>query len=464
MVYHALLGHLEGAPGLQPVDFALQYSNWPSVLTRPPIVPRVFTTPGWKAMQEAIGGSSDLFRTEAWVLNEPFPREQDLRNLYRADYTSQWLAFLHGTSVRNLGPGNVAQALRTLTDSRSPLLELMCVVTQNTDEDGIRSEFQPVHSIVDAGSCRNKLVTDRNRAYVDALRALQATYQDSSADTVELSQTKQAAMLAARRIEDGFQWQAASARETQRLIESPIGTLPAPANPVTEGLNSAAAMFCRQPLLSELPFRQGNSEATLSDFDAVFKPNQGSLWTGLYHASGLDQVLKENGPDAYAVQAGLSVHLNNRFVSFFSRAALISRAMYASGSMGPGFTYSITPYHIDGVRAVDLAIDGKQLRYEAATPSQFAWPGSREGVVLAVTYSDGSQDMRVFPGVWGVFKFFAAADKWEPAATSYRFRWTLRPQLGREASRAYNLWLSVNPGNVFTELPALDCTPSAASR
>ena len=464
VVYQALLARVEADSNIQSVDFGRQYSNWQSVFTQPPVVPPAFTPPGWAAMQRAIAQSSSLFHVEDWVLNQPAPREDDLRNLYRADYASQWLGFLHGTSVRSFGSRNVGQALRNLTDSRSPLLELLCVAAANTNEDGVRVDFQPVQSIVEAGGCANQPVSEKNRAYVDALRGLQAAYQNPGNDPVQASQARQTATLATRSLEDGFQWQAPSARDVQRLIESPLGLVPAPVNPETAALNAAAARFCSQPLFNELPFRPAGSEATLSDFDTVFNLNQGTLWTTLYHASGLDHFLTPNGVLANPAPADSGPHLDRRLVGFFSRAALISRRLYPSPSSGPRLSYSITAYPSDGIQSVDLVIDGKQLRHGSTSPAEFVWPGSGEGVTLTATFPDGSKEMRVFPGVWGVFRFLGAADKSEAAGASHRFEWTLRPQVGREAGRAYHLGLSVDPGDVFAAVSAFDCSSSAASR
>jgi len=64
---------------------------------------------------------------------------------------------------------------------------------------------------------------------------------------------------------------------------------------------------------------------------------------------------------------------------------------------------------------------------------QFTWPGTTaQGVRSTVNISGGSPvEWASEDGTWGVFHFFADADRWQPAGTTYNIEWVLRGAGGR---------------------------------
>jgi type VI secretion system protein ImpL len=161
---------------------------------------------------------------------------------------------------------------------------------------------------------------------------------------------------------------------------------------------------------------------------AIFKPKEGALW--VFYDSSLRTVLPKQGADYVAVSSG-GLNLNPQFVYFFNQAAKFSEALYPSNASEPRLTYSLRPMPSDQFTAMTLVIDGQSTTFTGqAGPKQYVWP-SRElrlGGKLAGGSEMGLQDRQ---GLWSAFRFFADADRFEPAGGGYNLTWVVRQ--GREA-------------------------------
>jgi type VI protein secretion system component VasK len=84
-----------------------------------------------------------------------------------------------------------------------------------------------------------------------------------------------------------------------------------------------------------------------------------------------------------------------------------------------------------------MSIDGQPLTYAGGNADfkQFTWPGTTaQGVTLTVKITDGSDlGFPSYDGAWGVFHFFADADKWQRTDSTSTIEWALHVTGGRPA-------------------------------
>lgn len=167
---------------LPSVVFPALFANAASSLSDAYTVPGAFTPAGWKLMQEALQHVDRFFQADDWVLGEQehtsFDRAKladDLRASYVTDYVHRWEAFLAAASLTPYGSAKeAARHLAQLGGNESPLLELLSVVSRNTNVDSLTvgAAFQPVHTVSPPG-VTDRFVVDANQPYVTALTGLQ---------------------------------------------------------------------------------------------------------------------------------------------------------------------------------------------------------------------------------------------------------------------------------------------------
>jgi type VI protein secretion system component VasK len=103
-----------------------------------------------------------------------------LQYRYRSDFEKTWREFMRASHV--VGYTSVPEAvnkLAKLTGNQSPLLSLLCVVSENTTVDAkpLSDLFQPPQLVVPSG-CHDHLIGPSNAAYMDSLSKLYRSLQE----------------------------------------------------------------------------------------------------------------------------------------------------------------------------------------------------------------------------------------------------------------------------------------------
>ena len=112
----------------------------------------------------------------------------------------------------------------------------------------------------------------------------------------------------------------------------------------------------------------------------------------------------------------------------------MQRALYSGAPGQLQFKYALRPHPTESVSGLTMNIDGQTLNYTGGNSSfqQFSWPGTGQGVTLTVKIQGGSDlGFPSYAGTWGVFHFFADADKTVPNGSVYNVEWVLRIAGGR---------------------------------
>ena len=437
-VYQFMLA--EASRKTQGMAFNSQFLGSAEVLVDTKEIPGSFSKTGWTLMQDAIKNADRFFSGEQWVLGEQASSgidrgklEQDLRDRYTGDFLAQWQQFLQAATVGRYGNlKDAASKLSKLSSNQSPLLALLCVVSQNTavDSPQIKAAFQPVQFVVPS-TCTERYITEANTGYMNSLVALHAVIEQMANVSGSVEALTDQAMASARQgkivvrqVAQNFRIDPQGHMESivQKLMEDPITYVELILrNMGPAELNAKGKGLCTQfgELAGKYPFNPNAArEATLQEVNAVFQPQQGALWT--FYDANLKSLLNRQG-SRFAAKTEATISINPAFVNFWNNAVAFTDAVYPDNSPQPRLAYTLRSYRPEGVENVALTIDGQTV---TAVPRAFVWSGNPNSEVK-LTGGTGL----AYTGLWAVFKFFVDADRWTKSEMCYTIEWNLR--LGR---------------------------------
>lgn len=404
-----------------------------------------FSKQGFAFMQDALKNLPKYFGGEPWVLGDEVKTsvnlnelEQLLRTRYYKDYSDQWKAYLKSVTVlRYASLKDASEKLKMHAGNQSPLLAAVYLASKHTEvaEKSISEQFQPTQLLVAPASV-GQLIGGENQPYMGGLLQLQGSIemianmpasqaaQDPAAvQSLNLATT---AKLTARNVAQKFRPDPVDRVDGQvlSLMEAPITYVEAflrglgPAE-----LNGAGAGFCKQfsELISKYPFNPAaKSQATIAEFNSIFAPQTGALWT--FHESKLKSMLVNQGGDYRAVPTP-AMALTPTFVAAFNRFASVTTTAYGMNP-SPNFRYSVK-LNAEMKREVKLSIDGQNGEFKnSSTPAKaFVWNG--QGVGVRTTIVGGGTVS--FDGPLGVFQWFNDAESWnQNSASSHTVLWYQR--------------------------------------
>jgi type VI secretion system protein ImpL len=447
-VYRFMLA--EASKANPSINFNRKFPGSAEVVIDGKEVEGAFTKAGWTFMQDAFKNLPKYFSGEEWVLGHGTAQNvdtaklaQDLQLLYQQDYINQWRTFLKSANVvRYNSLADASQKLAKTSSNQSPLLALFCTAAQNTavDQPDIARAFQPVQAVVPP-NCQEQYIGPPNAAYVTGLSGIQVCLDQANNSPAEQKEnaktqcmnTATTAQQAARQIGQGFKvdQEAHVDGTVQNLLLAPIPLVLAVLRP---GPVSGAGL-CAQvsPLTAKFPFNPGAAvEASAQELAQVFDPASGAL-SQFYNASLKNLLLPQGGE--YIANPSSNQKVNPAFLSFFSRAMNLQRALYTGAAAQIQFKYALRPHPTETVAGLTLNIDGQTLTYNGGNApfKQFTWPGTTtEAVRLTVKIPGGSPlDFPNYDEMWAVFHFFAEADRWQQTGSTYNIEWVLRVAGGR---------------------------------
>ena len=426
---------------------------------------------------EELGDSCVLGKTAAAILESPLAGvelQNKLRVLYAADFVQQWRTLLSNARFRGYANGQDATKKLKALDSDSALLGLLYMVHENTavsnpksaESSGLQAlekagqktlsqskygaagkalatrigasgpetpldpqeVFQPVHRLFSGDAKKSNWHCPENDQYSKAIGAVYRAMNDLSqvatpdADVALNTQTKQA-------VEQGLGTvtEVAHAFDSGAIKDSTVALLNAPfeatsghyvvdfAKNEKEKLVGSAAALCRQmtPLFRKFPFNPAASavEATPEEVAAIFSPQTGALWA-FYNQSLSKYVVKQGKRYELKADALPDIKINGQFLQNFNQLAQISNALFADGSAAPSTKYALTVLPNPDLKEVSLTVDGQKVTQGS---HEFAWPGSVQGVSLALRTTDTEISLP-YTGPWAIFELMGETDPHPPGS------------------------------------------------
>lgn len=400
------------------IDFNRLYPGSSSVVIESHIVQGAFTKGGFAFMQDAILHPEKYFSGEAWVLGDQAPPSLDPKTLtarlasrYLADYQSEWRTFLKSAQVvRYQNLRDASAKLQTLSSPNTPLLELFCTVSQNTNvaNPDISKEFQPAQVLAQPDSCTVKLVNDKNATYINGLMALQGAVSLAAANPTPPTPDQLQPMASAAVSAHGAATQTAQAfnldpqahvdQASLKLLQDPITSVDGLAKPGPVGGGELCAAL--GPVMAKFPFSPtATADASPAEVSAVFQPGSGALWQ--FYDGKLKPLLIQQGT-TYVPALNAPQKINPAFLQFFNKAAGISNAMYPTGATSPTLTFTAHILPSKGIDNMTLAVDAQKLTGSDVS-KQFTWSAQNaQQAALTANYGTSSLPLQ-FTGPWALF-------------------------------------------------------------
>ena len=430
--------------------FAAQHPDSVDVLRASQDVSAAFTSEGWKVMDADILNSKRFLQGEPWVLGASTSIDlsaadlmQNLRTLYEKDYIKQWRAFLSSARVLPYGSdSDAASKLMKLSANFSPLLALVCDVSDNTNvpSPAIKLAFQAPQQVVSPGcGVQKKYDQSSNDAYMKGLLTLQQCVQQTAsappdqkqAARTSCMQTSGQAHLAAAQIAQGLpnDTEGHVDQTLSTLLEEPIKDL----DRLWASSGSSAEGLCKpyKALQSVYPFNAHSSrEVTLPEFNSFFQPGKGLL---SQYLESQKSTLSLQGT-TYVRALGSSAPVGPHYLRFINEMYAIQLAVYPNHSNDPHFEYSVTARLPDagGFKNEKLAFDGQEWTISGnGGTKKFVWPGTIvQGATLSLNSGGGDLELQRATGLWAVAHFFAGY-RWQPSGGGFIIQGPLHGPTGQ---------------------------------
>ncbi|MGB7232418.1 MAG: ImcF-related family protein [Candidatus Acidiferrum sp.] len=430
--------------------FAAQHPDSVDVLRASQDVSAAFTSDGWKVMDADIQNSKRFLQGEPWVLGSTTSTDLsaadlmlNLRSLYEKDYIKQWRAFLSGAKVLPYGSDpDAASKLMKLSANFSPLLALVCDVSDNTNVPSatIKLAFQAPQLVVSPGcGAQKKYDQASNDGYMKGLLSLQQCVQQTAsappdqkaASKTSCLQTAGQAHLAAAQITQGLP------NDTEGHVDQTVGALLD--EPIKDlqrlwaSSGGSAEGLCKpyKALQSVYPFNaRASREVSLPEFNEFFQPGKGLL---SQYLTAQKDTLSLQGT-TYVRALGSTAQVGPHYLRFINEMYAIQLAVYPNNATDPHFEYSVTAHLPDagGFKSEKLAFDGQEWNITGSGGTKkFIWPGSTmQGATLSLNSGGGDLELQRASGLWAVAHFFGGY-KWQPSGSGYVIQGPLHGPTGQ---------------------------------
>lgn len=405
------------------------------------VVPAAFTDGGWQFMRGAFNNIDAYLFAEPWVVGEQRSHQIDraqltgaLQNRYHSEYIQHWRTYLDRTAIARFSSvRDASRKLGELGANDSPLMQLLALASQNTavDSTEVGPSFQPLHTVTAAP---DQLLNENNQPYLDGLQSLQnavAQVADGGGDAAVENANSQAntARGAVQSLARGFGVEGeapAVGDRVRQLMEAPIQNAQRllSSHGLTE-LNRLGARFCRQfqPLLAQFPFSpQAARKISIDDMTAAFQPGGSMLWS--FFDETLVSLLERRG-NTWVVRSDAPERPTPQFLTFFSKMAGFSDALFQAGDPEPQLSFAFRPELNSRLTAVRFSVDGVTHEFTRSNIQwqRYQWRGSTAREVRLEATFDGRIEIIEFAGAWALFEFFQQARGWQPTANGHRVEW-----------------------------------------
>ncbi|HZW05313.1 MAG TPA: ImcF-related family protein, partial [Candidatus Nitrosotalea sp.] len=466
--------------GNRDVSFRLLFPNDTGVIDSRDTIKAAFTHDGYTLVQAAISAPTNQL-SEEWVLGkqaaaelEPTVLRQRLKERYNDDFIQSWKNVLSNAHVfiSSSNPRDAAARLDALSGAGSPLLELLWMVSHNTNVDNpdVATIFASVQGIIPPGPDKgfpNQYKLPGNQPYTDALSKLRedlnilatsnpvpgdthlADQANASAEAVKTNAEK----IAGNQVDEKYH-----IRDIViRLLKEPaVASQAAIGGAGKMGLNAGGRQFCQQldALRGSFPFNPTGPDLPLEQLSAVLAPTVNSAMQTFY-STRLSQYLIKQG-STYVANDSAAIKLSPGFVAFFNRAKRLSDAVYPNGSATPSVPYSL--------RQVASTVDGLAIKVGNETlagngqQKNFTWTGSATENILPTIKENPEGN---FSGTWGLFRFMTDGHAASKGSGIYDLEF-VRQVNGRDLivngkKQAYTYELHFFNGNPWPEFQGMGC-------
>ncbi|WP_446743446.1 ImcF-related family protein [Silvibacterium acidisoli] len=405
------------------IDFNRLYPGSSATVVESHIVPGAFSRKGFSFMEAAIRNPERFFTGEPWVLGDQTQQSSSANDLtpkltsrYNADFSSQWVNYLHSASVvRFHGLSDAGQKLGKLSSPSSALLALIFTASQNTSvsEAPIAHQFQPTQALVPPNLV-SRLIAPSNSAYINGLVSLQGAVSQLAQDPTAAGNPASAqGVISAAANAHGAVSQTSQSFDVDpqahveqlvtKLLQEPIDSVEeAVRGAAPAEINAAGRQFCTAaaPVMSKYPLdRTSNVEATPAEIAAILQPGTGALWQ--FYLNSLKPVIVQQGSQ-WVASPGAAVKPTPQFLAMFNRLAGFSTKLFPAEATAPELQFNAHILRSPDIESVTLQVDGQKASGADVTHA-FHWSSqSAQQAQLIASYGTNNLPLQ-FNGPWALF-------------------------------------------------------------
>lgn len=384
--------------------------------------------------------------------------QQDMQQLYFADYVSTWRKLLYDLQIK--GFRNIRQAaevLEILSGPVSPMRSLLLAVERNTDLDKstgllakvqskagevastksrlsrflqsaadseampertdpaavVHQQFESLDALVEApdgGTAPiEQLITLLSQLYgqMDAMGAGMGTDVLSMAQGAGGESIRRIQVEAARQPEPVKSWLQQIANNSRSV------TMGGARARINDEWQSMAGPACSKALTGRYPFsRDSNVEMTLADFGRLFAP--GGLIESFFNNNLRSFVDASHSSWRWKPVGNATLGISKGVLRQFQRADLIKKTFFQDGGSNPSVSFGLKPVYLDAnVQSFQLDLEGQLFRYRhgPARLQQARWPAPDSTSQVRIIFEDtgGAQVTRTREGPWAWFRILDQA-------------------------------------------------------
>ncbi|MEM9191859.1 MAG: type VI secretion system membrane subunit TssM [Myxococcota bacterium] len=421
-----------------------------------------FTRKVWDAhLKELFSGDSDELLGEMWVLGDyavrasakaladPDTYRQLVRSRYLERYIDEWREFIRGLHVEPAkGESGDVRILEDFTRGQPPPLgRLFRQIDRNVD---LRGDKGAAELVLDAlGQERPK----SDSRYIDEDKVYRAfegflrfgipepteegeppiptgldAYQEQLVYLRDAILAQQGGAPDIRLQQD---LRVALARAKGLVNEQEVGWRPAfdsillpPIRYAIKGRCVMEALVAGQAwcdsvkapfdatIRNGFPFRSGQTQISMADFAAFYRPNDGALWS--FYNQYLSDEVPRRGSTFSAGGASASCSdpvYRASLVEFLNESWRITSSMFPSGATEPRVDFEVRIKPAPSIARQVLSVGGRSIDYYNAPEAwtRMSWPGEDPpaGARLEVRGATGLEETITPTGDWGFFQLLA---------------------------------------------------------
>jgi len=417
--------------------------------------------------------------------------QQDMQDLYFADYVSTWRKTLNDLSItrfRNIR--NAAEVLEILSGPVSPMRSLLLAVERNTDLDKSSGLMGKIESKAgEAVSTKSRLarflqsaadseampdmtspaavvskqfeslnalveVPDGGTAPIEQLITLlsqlygqmDAMSTGMGADVLNMAQGAGGEAIRRIQVESARQPEPVKTWLQQIANNSRMVTMGGARARINDEWQSMAGPACSKAVSGRYPFsRDSNVEMTLADFGRLFAP--GGLIDSFFNENLRSFVDSSRSSWRWKPVGNATLGIPDEVLRQFQRADQIKKTFFQEGGTNPSVSFGLKPVYLDAnVQSFLLDLDGQMFKYRhgPARLQQARWPAADSTSQVRIIFEDasGSRVTRSREGPWAWFRILDQAEL--ESLTSDKIRATFEVS-GRKATWEIHASSVINP-------------------
>lgn len=194
-------------------------------------------------------------------------------------------------------------------------------------------------------------------------------------------------------------------------------------------------------LRGRFPFSESGIDATVVDFDALLKPNQGQLWS--FVENELSPFVRRDGSGwTPRTWLGQGLSFDQRLFASLNGADRLVKSLYRDSSSAV-MTYWVYPVPVAGVAESRFEVDQNVYRYrnEPQEWREFQWSldnSQRASIELRLHGGSGIVNQE-FSGPWSLFRLIQAAKVEHVQGTEFLLNWSMEQSNGSTVSSQFKL-------------------------